>query len=172
VRLTAHFVESQEVTMAQHPTDWSQLDQSLHHDAGLTAQLLDLLEQERRALESRHYQHFDQLLGDKQRLVGELEQGAETRRQWLAAHGFADDAAALARAQAEAPEVGERWRAAAAQWRECQRANDLNEQICRRTRIVVEQVLDILHGQPGQSSTYDASGLSQRPHSRRTITSV
>lgn len=158
--------------MAQPALDWSQLDQALQYDITLTGELLTLLEQERQALETRNYQTFEAQQKEKHRLVSALEQGANTRREWLAKRGFADDGAALLIARAQAPAVAERWQAAAEQWRQCQRASDTNDQICRRTRAVVSNMLDLLRGQSGGGSTYDASGTAHGLQRTRPITSA
>ena len=156
-----------------HPNiDWSELDRSLQHDAQLSREVLEVMERERLSLEQRQYEHFEQLLGEKQRLIAALEQGAQARRRWLSSLGFANDAGALDAAREQAPEVADSWHAAAELWRECQRANQINEQICQRTRVVVERVLDILRGQPGQGATYDAKGVPRHQESGRTITNA
>ena len=158
--------------MAPTAIDWSELDQSLQHDFSLGQQLRDVLEQERQTLENRQYEQFEQLLQGKQQLLAQLEQGGNARRQWLAKRGFADDASALRLVKLQAPAVAEQWQAAAEQWRDCQHANQVNEQICNRTRVVVERVLDILRGQPGQGSTYDAKGISKHMFNGRTISNA
>jgi flagellar biosynthesis/type III secretory pathway chaperone len=158
--------------MANDTMDWSVLDRSLQHDTALAQQLLGILEQERAALEARQYEQFEQFLQAKHGLLASLERNTTARRHWLAKRGFADDASALQAAQLHAPHVAQQWHDAAEQWRACQHANQVNEQICNRTRIVVEKVLDVLRGQPGQGSTYDARGLSQRQNGGRPITNA
>lgn len=158
--------------MPPHSPDWSALDNSLQHAGALALDLQTVLIQERQALEQRDYHRFDQLLDDKQRLVGELEQNTAARRQWLAAHGLNDDAESLAQVQLRAPAVAARWRDSAEHWRVCRELTQINEQVCNRTRAVVERVLDILQGQPTQGATYDARGQAQRQQSGRTITSA
>jgi len=156
-----------------HPhIDWSELDRSLERDTLLSHEMLEILEQERKSLEERRYEQFEQLLGQKQQLIQDLEHGARNRRRWLAGLGFGNDTDALARVRQENPDVAGRWQAAAELWRECQRANQINEQICQRTRVVVERVLDLLRGQPGQGATYDAKGVPRHQEGGRTITNA
>lgn len=156
-----------------HPTlDWSLLDHALQQDIAYSEQLLAVLTQERTALESREYASLDDLIAQKKSCVEHLEANTLERQRWLSQHGFADDTAALQAARRLAPEIAARWEAAAAVWRECQTANQINEQICRRTRLVVERVLDILRGQNAPATTYDAKGFSQRSQSGRTISSA
>lgn len=152
--------------------DWSELDRSLQQDTQLSRQLLELLEQERLCLEQRQYEHYEPLLSEKQRLLGALEHGVQARRRWLRGMGFADDAAALRAAEQAGDAVARRWHEAAQCWRECQSANQINEQVCQRTRVVVERVLDLLRGEPGQGATYDARGVPRHQEGGRTITNA
>lgn len=158
---------------ATQPTpDWSLFDRALQQDIAHSEQLLDVLQSERKALETRDYGDLENLIAHKKTQVDLLEANAIRRQQWLSQHGLTDDFAALAAVKKQAPEVAERWETAAAAWRECQTANQVNEQICRRTRIVVERVLDILRGQTAASATYDAKGYSQRTQNGRTISNA
>ncbi len=158
---------------AAHPTlDWSLLDRALQHDIVHSEQLLDVLLSERKALETRDYSDLENLIAQKKKQVELLEANAVRRQQWLSQHGLSDDFAALNAVKTQAPAVAERWETAASAWRECQTANQVNEQICRRTRLVVERVLDILGGQTASSATYDAKGYSQRAQGGRPISSA
>ena len=164
-----------EIAIMTHPPlviDWSEFDQFLQLDIGLSQQLLDTLHEERKALETREYAHFEELIGAKTQLVASLEQNTNTRRHWLQDQGFTSEAGSLRAARATAPEVAARWEQAAELWRNCQTANQINEQVCRRTQVVVENVLDVLRGQHGQKATYNAQGQAQRPVAGRTITSA
>lgn len=156
-----------------HPSpDWSLFDQALQQDISHSEHLLTVLLNERKALETREYGNLEQLITEKKSWVDRLETNAAQRRQWLSQHSLNDDFAALNAVRQQAPEVAAHWEAAAAAWRECQTANQVNEQICRRTRLVVERVLDILRGQTAPATTYDASGQSQRSQKGRTISSA
>jgi flagellar biosynthesis/type III secretory pathway chaperone len=160
------------MTKAHPVVDWFEFDLFLQRDIELSQQLLAALQQERQALETRKYQRFEELLNEKQTLIGKLEKNTLQRRSWLSQRGFANEASALQAAQSAAQEVAERWDNAAVLWRDCQTANQINEQICRRTKVVVESVLDVLRGQHGQKATYNAQGLAQRSNAGRTITSA
>jgi flagellar biosynthesis protein FlgN len=152
--------------------NWSLFDYALQQDIAHSEELLSVLQQERQALESREYAELENLIAKKKNLVELLEKNAVQRKRWLAQYGMHDDFVALNAAKTQAPEVVTRWETAATVWRDCQTANQVNEQICRRTRLVVENVLNILRGQNAPSPTYDAKGTSQRSQDGRTITSV
>lgn len=176
MRLAAHGVwnpnEISTMTQSQAAIDWSEFSDFLQHDIDLSDKLLALLQEERQALQNREYAHFEELLGTKAQLIAQLERNTNTRRHWLQNQGFTSEAGSLQAARANAPEVAERWEQAAALWRECQTANQINEQVCRRTQVVVENVLDVLRGQHGQKATYNAQGQAQRSIGGRTITSA
>ncbi len=158
---------------ATHPTpNWSLFDYALQQDIAHGEQLLSILQQERLALESRDYNDLENLIARKKQLVEQLENNAAQRRRWLTQHGMSNDFAALDAAKMQAPDVVKRWEAAATIWRECQTANQVNDQICRRTRLVVENVLNILRGQNATAATYDAKGLSQRAQDGRVISNA
>ncbi|HSB95648.1 MAG TPA: flagellar protein FlgN [Spongiibacteraceae bacterium] len=152
--------------------DWTEFGRFLQCDIEFSQQLLDALREERQALEARKYQRFEELLSEKRTLIIQLEQNTLARRTWLQQRGFTDETSALNAAQKTASEVAELWDNAAALWRDCQTANQINEQICRRTQVVVENVLDALRGQHGQKATYNAQGMAQRSNAGRTITSA
>lgn len=151
---------------------WSEFDHFLQLDIELSQQLLGSLQEERAVLESRNYARFEQLLGEKARLIADLEHNTNARRHWLQQQGFTSEAESLRTARENAPETAARWEAAAALWRDCQTANQINEQISRRTQMVVENILDVLRGQHGQRATYDAHGQAQRSMGGRSITSA
>lgn len=152
--------------------DWSLFDYALQQDISHSQQLLEVLLNERAALEAREYGDLENIIELKKSCVEKLETNAAQRQRWLSQHGFADDFSALNAVKQQAPEVAVHWNTAATAWRECQTANQVNEQICRRTRLVVERVLDILRGQNAAAATYDAKGYSQRSQSGRTISSA
>ncbi len=160
------------MTQSQSAIDWSEFDRFLQLDIGLSQQLLDVLQEERKTLETRQYADFEILLGSKSQLIATLEQNTNTRRHWLQNQGFTSEAGSLHAARETAPDVAARWEQAAGLWRDCQTANQINEQICRRTQVVVENVLDVLRGQHGQKATYNAQGQAQRTTGGRTITSA
>lgn len=155
-----------------HTPNWSLFDYALQQDIAHSEQLLAILLQERQALEAREYSDFENLIAQKKDLVERLESNVVQRKRWLSQHGMADDFEALSAAKIQAPDVVTRWEAAAIVWRDCQTANQINDQICRRTRMVVENVLNILRGQTAAPPTYNAKGYSQNSQDGRTISNA
>lgn len=160
------------MTSSQSALAWSEFDRFLQLDIELSQQLLNALREERAVLETRQYARFEELLGEKTKLIADLEHNTNARRHWLQHQGFTSEVESLRVARRDAADIAARWEQAAELWRECQTANQINEQICRRTQLVVENVLDVLRGQHGQKATYNAQGLAQRPMGGRTITSA
>lgn len=152
--------------------NWSALQQTLQQDTESSQQLLQLMLDERKALEERDYTAFEALIKPKQTLLAQLEQNVAARRAWLSQHRIANDTDALQLAETEAPETAAYWRSTADIWRECQTANQINEQISRRTRAIVGHVLDALRGQHQQSAVYDAKGMADRGSSGRIISNA
>jgi flagellar biosynthesis/type III secretory pathway chaperone len=152
--------------------DWPTLVTSLREAERLSRELLDLLECERNALEQRDYAAFERLLADKAELVMALERNLRDRGSWLQRNGFADERAALLRADTSAPALASAWRKLATLWEQCQRASLINEQVSQRTRIAVGRMIDLLSGNAGQGSVYDNQGATRRAQSGRNITSV
>lgn len=163
---------SKQSTAKSASPNWSLFDYALQQDIAHSEQLLSILLQERQALEAREYTDFENLIAQKKNLVEQLENNALQRKRWLSQHGMADDFVALDTAKQQAPAIVDRWQAAAIVWRECQAANQVNEQICRRTRLVVENVLNILRGQNAPAATYNANGYSQNSPDGRTISNA
>jgi flagellar biosynthesis/type III secretory pathway chaperone len=158
--------------MSPTPHDWSLLHQLLQRDTTTSEQLHNLLLEERKALESRDYATFATLVTPKTQLVKQLEQNLTVRRQHLRQMGLNTDLDALQAARTSAPAVATCWESAAALWENCQNASQVNDQICQRTRLVVERTLDVLRGEHSQGATYNASGAAERSGSGRTISSA
>lgn len=161
-----------QATTPAAPIAWGTLRQYLERDQQLSEALLALLESERTCLEQRDYSAFEELLQRKSALLGELAGNGQQRLQWQQSVGLPDDCAALAAAEAAEPSLAEFWRQLATVWETCQQRTRVNEQIAQRTRVVVGRMLDILSGNAGQGSTYDAGGTTHRLQTGRNITTV
>lgn len=155
-----------------HQALWAKLQDTFEQDIPVTAQLLDVLETERKALETRNYEAFKQVLGSKQTLLATLEQHAETRQQLLQQAGFSDESSTLTAADAQAPVVAGAWRKLGEQWQKCQELNEINERIAKRTRLVVGQMLDMLRGTSGATKVYDSKGGTSTGPGGNTISNA
>ncbi|MGK0500020.1 MAG: flagella synthesis protein FlgN [Oceanicoccus sp.] len=151
---------------------WTALATLFDIDLPITSELLALLQQERKALETRQYQAFQQLISKKQQLLLKLEKNAEQRQQLLQAAGFTDETSTLNAADHHAPIVATAWRKLGAQWSHCQELNEVNDRIAKRTRLVVGQILDLMRGQNSKDKLYTRKGNAHSTNSGRTITSA
>ena len=158
--------------MALNDGLWAQLDNTFQQDIPATDQLLALLQRERKALEQRDYEEFQQIINDKQPLLALLQSHAATRQQLLTAAGFDSESNTLNAVQQQAPLVAKAWHTLSAQWARCQELNEVNERIAKRTRLVVGQILDLMRGQQGQARLYTDKGNTSSGGGGRTITSA
>ena len=156
--------------MDQHTALWQALQQQLNHDLTTTSQLAELLERERQALETRNYDQFQHLIGEKNQLVSQLEANGKQRQQWIQSSGMSDERDALEQARQHNPALANLWETLADQWRQCQHNNAVNERVAQRTRLAVSQLLDTLRGQNGQQRLYTANGNAAESGSGNTIT--
>ena len=160
------------MTPSPDSTLWSDIEATFGHDIRATAKLLDLLQRERKALEQRNYEEFQNIIGQKQPLLGILEYHANTRQQLLTAAGYDNEQATLDAADIQAPAVAKAWRKLADEWKQCQNLNEVNERIAKRTRLVVNQMLDVLHGQNSRNKLYTSSGDAKTTTAGRPISSA
>jgi flagella synthesis protein FlgN len=151
---------------------WEQLRTVFDKDIPATTQLLTLLQNERKALETRNYDEFQDIIGKKQTLLAALESNTRIRQQLLQKAGFNDEATTLKAADQQAPSVAKAWRDLGTQWASCQELNEINERIASRTRLVVSQILDLLRGQNSREKLYDGKGNTNNSSAGRSITSA
>jgi flagellar biosynthesis/type III secretory pathway chaperone len=160
----------QSITLSS--ADWQTLHSFLQEDKIITQNLLDILNSERELLTARNYEALSTALTDKSLLVNQLEKRSAERQTFLKAAGFDSEKSLLAVAERDHPDIARTWNELAALWENCQHENQVNDQIVRRTRIVVQRVLDILHGQPDLGKTYNPRGESNNGYSSKAITSA
>ena len=160
------------MTPSPNSTLWSEIETTFEHDIPATAKLLDLLQRERKALEQRNYEEFQNIIDQKQPMLTILECHSNTRQQLLTAAGYHDEQATLDAADVQAPAVAKAWRKLADEWKQCQNLNEVNERIAKRTRLVVNQMLDVLHGQNSRNKLYTSSGDAKTTTAGRPISSA
>ena len=158
--------------MAQHQNLWSSFTKTFKLDLATTTELLDILQQERKALEERSYDDFQKILGQKHQQIKQLELHAQVRQRLLQEAGFTDENSTLAAAEEQAPEVAKAWHQLAEQWQQCQNQNEINERIAKRTRLVVGQMLDLLRGNHSQPKLYTRKGDAHSRSTGRSITNA
>lgn len=158
--------------MTTHNQLWSSLQATFIEDLKTTRQLRDILKRERNSLEVRNYDAFQQIVSEKSPLLEALQRHSHTRQQLLQAAGFKDEPATLQVAKQQAPIVAKAWHHLAEQWANCQEMSAINEGIVQRTRLVVNQTLDMLRGKSEQNNLYSQSGSTTSTAPGRSITSA
>lgn len=152
--------------------DWQLLYNLITEDKKTTDALLRALNNEREFLATRNYEALTTALTNKSLLIQELEKRSQKRQAFLTGTGFASEKELLTAAEQQQPVVANAWRELAGLWQSCQDQNQVNDQIVRRTRIVVQRVMDILHGQPDLGRTYNTKGESNKGYSSKAIASA
>lgn len=132
----------------------------LNHDIDHAQRLLELIDNEFKALTERDLPQLEQILSDKQPLLALLDQHGRLRADTLQALGLSVDRAGLA-ALAERSPVGADLLACSATLsdvlEQCQAGNLRNGRLIRASQTSVDNTLAILRGQetPG---LYDSRG--------------
>ena len=157
---------------ANTTVNWQTLHALLLEEKSISENLLTALNLERTLLTERNYEALSSALTDKSLLLSQLEKRNETRQLIIKNAGFTSEKMLLSAAEKDAPNVANEWHTLATLWEQCQHENQVNNQIVRRTRIVIQRVLDILHGQPDLGKTYNPRGESNNGYSSKAITSV
>jgi len=151
---------------------WQNITDELNSDLSLTEELEKLLDQERKALETRDYDTFQKLIIQKQSMMKALELHASTRKKVLKQAGYADEKKALLSAETHFPQLADKWKALGTQWEVCQKKNAINDKILQRTKLVVSHMLDMLRGENGNNKVYNAAGSTSSTNKGQTITNV
>jgi len=153
-------------------TDWQALFGILSDDKKTTELLITALKTERDLLTSRNYEALTTALTDKSLLIQQLEKRSNARQKFLKDSGFESEKELLDAADQEQPIVANAWRELATLWQNCQIENQVNDQIVRRTRVVIQRLLEIMHGQPDLGKTYNVKGESHKGYSGKAIASA
>lgn len=159
-------------TSAHSGANWQALYNLLLSDRQTTQALIDALEKERHLLTTRDYDGLTAALAEKSLLVQQLEQRSNERQQFLQDAGFESEKDLLSAADREQPAVATAWRELASLWENCQSQNQINDQIVRRTRLVIQRIMEIMHGQPDLGRTYNPKGESYKGYSSKAIASA
>jgi flagellar biosynthesis/type III secretory pathway chaperone len=152
--------------------DWQLLYSLLSEDKKTTEALITSLNNERDLITSRNYEALTSTLAEKSLLIQQLEKRSQTRQNFLLNAGFQSEKELLIAADNKQPIVANAWRELAKLWQHCQKQNQVNEQIVRRTRTVIQGILEILHGQPDLGRTYNLKGETHKGYSSKAIASA
>lgn len=140
-------------------------------DIGHAQRLLELMDEEFQALGERDLARLEQLLGDKQPLLAQLDQHGRQRSQLLTSLQLSTDRAGLQQLAERSPlgqdlldrsdELGELLE-------RCKSTNERNGRLIRANRASVGSMLGILRG-GDTPSLYDSRGAAARIGQQRPL---
>lgn len=134
----------------------------LAEDSTHIDQLRQLLECERKALESREHADLPELIEAKNRHLAALGEHALQRQNWLRAAGLSCDHTGWQQWLSQNPTLKaqtEAWNTLAEQFRACREFNEVNGKIINRAQHTLGQLLNLLRGQDNSApDLYNAKG--------------
>ena len=151
--------------------------QSLNEDKVDLQTMLELLKQERSALEQRDHQAVQTLSEQKGPVVERLEQRNTARQARLLPHQPAPDAASWRQAieslesSSGLPLLGV-WNDVESALHDCRTSLQINEKIVGGMQNSVNQFLNTLRGEIGAGQTYSASGKASTFTDTKNFTSA
>lgn len=138
------------------------LDAALRNEIVAAAALLEILQQEQRALAQRDAAALDRIIPEKQRQVAGLETLAQSRTSALRAAGVTGDINAVAARLRSDERLSRPWRELLALLDQCRRLNQINGGMVEANRRYIERALAVLSGQTAaDSETYGPSGAAR-----------
>ncbi len=141
------------------------------HDIGHAQQLLELIDNEFKALTERDLGHLEKILADKQPLLALLDAHGKQRTEALVALGLSADRTGL-HTLAETSPLGAdliaRSEELSAVLEQCQNANQRNGRLIRANQASVGSTLAILRGQDAPS-LYDSRGGAAKIQRQRPL---
>ena len=161
------------------PTLSESVAQLIDSDLTHTSQLIQLLEAERSAIESRDSEALQRAVDAKPALLNELQNNAALREALIKQQGLdgsTDDWRALLKKlpEPQCNEAIQNWSVLEQKLRRCSDLIDTNSLIVSRTQRTVGRLLDILRGQGAVSGVnmYNSSGRTQVVGDNRPITTA
>jgi flagella synthesis protein FlgN len=144
----------------------------LTQDSTAVQQLTALLIQERELLEQRQLQGMQEIVGQKDHLLGHLSFTARQREQLLRNAGLATDLAgwkAFLERDALTLSLIPAWQALTHEFAECQTANEVNGKMINRSKQTLSHLLNLIRGQVATPSLYTQKGSTTNHSSTYTV---
>ncbi|GGY72519.1 hypothetical protein GCM10011613_16890 [Cellvibrio zantedeschiae] len=144
----------------------------LAQDSSAIQQLKALLTQEREFLEQRQLQGMQEIVSQKDQLLGNLSYTARQREQILRNAGLTTDLAgwkAFLERDALTLSLIPAWEALTIEFTECQAANEVNGKMINRSKQTLSHLLNLLRGQVATPSLYTQKGSTTNYSSTHTV---
>jgi flagellar biosynthesis protein FlgN len=144
----------------------------LAQDSAAVTQLKSLLLSERTLLEERKLAGMQDIVAQKDQLLGNLAFTAKQRAQLLRTLGLSTDLVGwitfLERDAATRALIPE-WQLLTEQFVECQEANEVNGRMINRSKQTLTQLLNLIRGQVAAPSLYTQKGGTTNHSSSYTV---
>lgn len=145
----------------------------LERDTRATIQLLELLGEERNALQQRDAEHLNSIVTKKLACLAQLEQHDGERKQLLARTRCEDWPSLISQLDPEGLiGLSPLWQELVVRLREIAELLEINARIVNRARRSTERLLALLRGQTDPIGVYDRRGKTQAYGDNRAITSA
>ena len=142
------------------------VSQQVEQDLNCCESLLDLLQQEREALQNRELDQLETIIDQKAEHLGTLERSAQIRARWIQKYHQSPTEADQDTAETVwqrsltkiDPQLLSRWETLKGLIKRCRDENEVNGRALSRNQQTFGKLLNIMRGQVSQGVTYTASG--------------
>jgi flagella synthesis protein FlgN len=144
----------------------------LAQDSNAIKQLKDLLLKERELLEQRQVTGMQEIVSQKDFLLGNLSFTAKQREQLLRSVGLTTDLAgwkAFLERDALTLSLIPEWQALIDVFAECQASNEINGKMINRSKQTLSHLLNLIRGQVAAPSLYTQKGATTNYSSTHTV---
>jgi len=144
----------------------------LAQDSNAVQQLKTLLMKERELLEKRELQGMQEIVSQKDHLLGNLTFTAKQREQLLLSLGLPADLfgwKAFLERDALTLSLIPAWQTLTDEFAECQAANEVNGKMINRSKQTLSHLLNLIRGQVAAPSLYTQKGSTTNHSSSHTV---
>lgn len=144
----------------------------LAQDTSAIQELKGLLIKERELLEQRQLDGMQEIVGQKDHLLGNLTYTARQREQILRNAGLTTDLAGwkmFLERDALTLSLIPSWESLTAEFAECQAANEVNGKMINRSKQTLSHLLNLIRGQVASPSLYTQKGSTTNYSSPHTV---
>lgn len=148
------------------------LREMLDQDSNAIEQLKALLIKERELLEQRKLEGMQEIVSQKDHLLGNLSFTARQREQMLRSTGLATDLAgwqSFLERDALTLSLIPAWQTLTNDFAECQAANEVNGKMINRSKQTLSHLLNLIRGQVAAPSLYTQKGSTTNYSSTHTV---
>jgi len=145
----------------------------LAQDTNAIQELKTLLSQEKEMLEQRQLSGMEELVSQKDRLLGHLSFTAKQREQLLRSANLTPDLAGwkiFLHRDEQMLRLIPAWESLTQEFIECQAANDVNGKMINRSKQTLSHLLNLIRGQVATPALYTQKGSTANYSNTHTVT--